>query len=208
MATNQPDTWRIAGEVGAGVLAFGFNSPAQLHESIAIYRKAIAEAETPYGMKNDQILFAPCMFCHEDEKTALETAAPAVRFFIESNLGYVTQWADGGYDDYRYYTEIGKEFLKLPELTEEESAGLSPDACMIKAGRKAGMFCVGTPEQCREVVEVYRDAGVDQLSFVCQVGSLTDEQIRGSLELFAAKVAPHFASDTASGRVSTPVAGS
>jgi alkanesulfonate monooxygenase SsuD/methylene tetrahydromethanopterin reductase-like flavin-dependent oxidoreductase (luciferase family) len=190
MACTQPDTWKIAGELGCGVLAFGFAEPGQLEQAIAEYREAIANCNTPYGVVNDQIAFAPPMFCHEDENTALETAAPGVQFFVESNFGYVMQWAQTEYDDYRYYRDIGEGLLQLPELTEQEKAGLSPSAALLKAGVKSNLFCVGTPEQCREFCQYYFDAGIDQLIFNCQLGHIGHDDIMGSLRLFGSDVLP------------------
>jgi alkanesulfonate monooxygenase SsuD/methylene tetrahydromethanopterin reductase-like flavin-dependent oxidoreductase (luciferase family) len=194
MACTQPNSWALAGSIGAGVLAFGFASPGELEQAISSYREASAAASTPYGVVNNQVAFAPPMFCSLDEREALETAAPAILFFMECNFRYVMQWAETDAEDYAFYKKIGTDILKLPELTEEEKEGLSPQAQMIKAGVKAGLFCVGTPDQCREFVRGYEAQGVDQMLMICQLGTLTDEQIQGSMKLFGAEVLPEFSS--------------
>ena len=51
---------------------------------------------------------------------------------------------------------------------------------------------IGTPEQVVELVERYRQAGVDQVIFVQQAGPNQHEHICESLELFGKKVLPHF----------------
>jgi alkanesulfonate monooxygenase SsuD/methylene tetrahydromethanopterin reductase-like flavin-dependent oxidoreductase (luciferase family) len=192
MACTQPSSWALAGELGAGVLAFGFASPGELSGAICSYRAASARANPPYGLVNDQIAFAPPMFCAPDEREALELAAPAILFFMECNFRYVMQWKDTAAADYAFYRQVGTDILKLPELTEGEKRGLSPGAAMIKAGVKAGLFCVGTPAQCREFVAGYQAQDVDQLLLICQLGSLTNQQIQRSMRLFGAEVLPEF----------------
>ena len=53
--------------------------------------------------------------------------------------------------------------------------------------------CIGTPDQIREFVRAYEDAGVDELIFVSQAGRNRHEDICESMELFAAEVMPEFA---------------
>jgi len=200
MACTQPSSWALAGELGAGVLAFGFAAPGELEQAITSYRTASANAQTPYGLVNNQVAFAPSLFCAEDETEALELAAPGILFFMECNFRYVLQWADTDSDDYAFYKKIGTDILKLPELTDAEKRGLSPEAQTIKAGVKAGLFCVGTPAQCREFVRGYAEQDVDQLLMLNQLGSLTNDQIKSSMSLFGSEVLPEFSESFAAAR--------
>ena len=52
---------------------------------------------------------------------------------------------------------------------------------------------VGTPDQIREYLRRYEDAGVDQVIFVSQAGRNRHEHIMESLELFGKEVLPEFA---------------
>jgi isopentenyl diphosphate isomerase/L-lactate dehydrogenase-like FMN-dependent dehydrogenase len=52
---------------------------------------------------------------------------------------------------------------------------------------------IGTPDQIRDLVRRYEEAGVDQLIFVSQAGRNRHEDICESLELFAEQVMPEFA---------------
>jgi alkanesulfonate monooxygenase SsuD/methylene tetrahydromethanopterin reductase-like flavin-dependent oxidoreductase (luciferase family) len=195
LAATQPSTWGLAGQLGAGVLAFGFANPGQLEEAIAEYRTQIANCQSPYGVVTNQILFAPPTYCAEDETEALEVSGEHVMFFVQKNLEFVNQWAAQDFKDYSYYSHVGEDILKIPPLREEEKQGLSSTAQLIKAGRKAGLFCVGTPDQCREFVGSYESAGINQLAFICQLGGLTDDQVRDSMRLLGEKVIPEY-SDT------------
>src|SRR5437868_4966376 len=51
---------------------------------------------------------------------------------------------------------------------------------------------VGSPDQIREYLRRYEEAGVDQLIFVMQAGKNRHEHIMESLELFGREVLPEF----------------
>ena len=66
-------------------------------------------------------------------------------------------------------------------------------AKVAAAGGDEGLRgCVGTPEQLRQYLRRYEDAGVDQLIFIMQAGRNTHEHIMESMELFAREVMPEF----------------
>ena len=60
---------------------------------------------------------------------------------------------------------------------------------MPEAGPSSG---IGTPDQLREHLRGFEDAGVDQVIFIQQGGRNRHEHICESLELFAEKVLPDF----------------
>lgn len=195
MAVTQPASWTLAGELGAGVLAFGFATPGELAPAMASYRAGAAVAPRPYGVVNNQIAFAVTMYCAPTDDEALEAAAPAILFWMECNYGYVKQWSKSDAKDYEFYKLVGTDIIDLPELSEDEKKGLSPQAQVIKQGVKANLFCVGSPETCRRVVQYYADAGVDQLIVLSQLGALANNQIQDSMRLFAAEVKSAFVQD-------------
>jgi len=51
---------------------------------------------------------------------------------------------------------------------------------------------IGTPEQVRDAMHQFEEAGVDQTVFIQQGGNNRHEDICASLELFAARVMPEF----------------
>lgn len=53
---------------------------------------------------------------------------------------------------------------------------------------------LGTPEECIEQVAVYRDMGADTLVYHCQHQGIPQRQMLESMELFATRVMPAFAS--------------
>ncbi len=51
-----------------------------------------------------------------------------------------------------------------------------------------GSMAVGTPEQCRRIVDVYEQAGADQLILYVELPFLTHPQIMKSIRLFGEQV--------------------
>ena len=63
----------------------------------------------------------------------------------------------------------------------------------MAAGDRTGLRgATGTPEQVREYLERFEQAGVDQVIFVLQAGRNRHEHICESLELFGREVLPAF----------------
>jgi hypothetical protein len=54
---------------------------------------------------------------------------------------------------------------------------------------------IGTPDQIRELLLGYQEAGIDQVIFVSQSGHNRHEDICESMELFAREVMPEFQDD-------------
>ncbi len=88
-------------------------------------------------------------------------------------------------------------------LERRDKMGYSPEAAFATqreilgakaaSGDRTGLRgAVGTPEQLREFLRRYEEAGVDQLIFVLQAGRNRHEDIMESLELFGAEVLPEF----------------
>jgi hypothetical protein len=73
--------------------------------------------------------------------------------------------------------------------------GLSPEAALLGGQVQAGLFCVGSPATCVEFVQKHVDAGIDQLIFPIQFGTLTNEQITRSAQLFTDEVMPKFSTN-------------
>jgi alkanesulfonate monooxygenase SsuD/methylene tetrahydromethanopterin reductase-like flavin-dependent oxidoreductase (luciferase family) len=55
-----------------------------------------------------------------------------------------------------------------------------------------GRFCVGTPDECIEVVENYERIGADEIMPIFQAGPATHQEVLNSLRLFGKYVIPHF----------------
>jgi hypothetical protein len=65
-------------------------------------------------------------------------------------------------------------------------------AKVVQGGLGGLRGAVGTPDQIREYLRRYEEAGVDQVIFVSQSGKNRHEDIMESLELFGREVLPEF----------------
>jgi hypothetical protein len=94
---------------------------------------------------------------------------------------------------------VWQEFLE-----RRSHMGYSPEAALaarsetlgakIASGDTTGLRgAVGTPDQVREYLRRFEEAGVDQIIFVLQAGRNRHEHIMESLELFGTQILPEFA---------------
>jgi alkanesulfonate monooxygenase SsuD/methylene tetrahydromethanopterin reductase-like flavin-dependent oxidoreductase (luciferase family) len=200
IAATQPESWKLAGERGLGILSFGFSQPGMLEENIAIYNDALATAKPVSGAINRQIAVSPMMYCAETDEEALETAWPHIQFFVQQNVGFISQWKGNTTRAYDYYEKMAAfadqgELFALPTFEPLDLPGLSDEARMLGGQVRNGLFCVGSPATCIEFVQMHVDAGIDQLIFPVQFGTLTHAQITKSVRLFTDEVMPKFSSN-------------
>src|SRR5208282_4628609 len=98
-------------------------------------------------------------------------------------------------------TDVWSEFQK-----RRAERGFSPDVAIAmrqrrlatrlddSSGAQQGIRgAVGTPDQLREYLRRYEEAGIDQMIFVMQAGKNRHEHIMEAIELFAREVLPEFA---------------
>jgi alkanesulfonate monooxygenase SsuD/methylene tetrahydromethanopterin reductase-like flavin-dependent oxidoreductase (luciferase family) len=55
-----------------------------------------------------------------------------------------------------------------------------------------GRFILGSPEECIEEIEKYRELGIDELVLRCQWPGMPNKDSLRALELFGDKVLPHY----------------
>jgi alkanesulfonate monooxygenase SsuD/methylene tetrahydromethanopterin reductase-like flavin-dependent oxidoreductase (luciferase family) len=80
----------------------------------------------------------------------------------------------------------------MPVAEPVQIPGLTPEEARLGGLTQAGSVCIGSPETCAAFMQKYVDAGFDQIILSAQYGNLTNEQIQGSLQLFADEVLPRF----------------
>jgi alkanesulfonate monooxygenase SsuD/methylene tetrahydromethanopterin reductase-like flavin-dependent oxidoreductase (luciferase family) len=110
---------------------------------------------------------------HEDEQEARERGVDGFQFFRYAVNALVANETRPGRS--RLWEEY--EELRGPDLPTIAAPG------------------IGTPDNYRELVRGFQDAGVDQVIFLQQGGRNRHEHICESLELFADQVLPEFAED-------------
>jgi alkanesulfonate monooxygenase SsuD/methylene tetrahydromethanopterin reductase-like flavin-dependent oxidoreductase (luciferase family) len=172
VACSNRDTIHLAARLGIGALTFAFIDPAEARKWVSEYYEIVKTECVPIGHAvNANIAMVTGFSCHQDEAEARRRGEDGFRFFGYA-LGH--HYIFGTHKPGR--TDIWANFEKArPAL---------PDA-----GPNRG---IGTPDQLREHLASFEDAGVDQVIFIQQGGKNRHEHICESLELFAAKVLPDF----------------
>jgi hypothetical protein len=130
------------------------------------------------------------------EEAAIRRGVEGANFFGYSLAHYYLfgEHEPGRTDVWREFEERRSEQGYDPDAVAKAAA--NPDrlgAKVVEDGASGLRGAVGTPEQVREFLRRYEEAGVDQVVFVSQAGRNRHEDIMESLELFGREVLPEFA---------------
>jgi alkanesulfonate monooxygenase SsuD/methylene tetrahydromethanopterin reductase-like flavin-dependent oxidoreductase (luciferase family) len=195
VACSRRDTILLAAEKGIGALSFAFVEPEDARHWVADYEAVLEERCVPVGLSvNPQVACVTPMMCARTEEDALARGIEGANFF-----GYSLAHFYVFGDHVPATTDVWQEFLE-----RRGKAGYSPEAALAArhqtlgakaaAGDHTGLRgAVGTPDQLRQFLRRYEEAGVDQLIFVMQAGHNRHEDIMESLALFGTEVLPEFA---------------
>jgi alkanesulfonate monooxygenase SsuD/methylene tetrahydromethanopterin reductase-like flavin-dependent oxidoreductase (luciferase family) len=197
VACSRRETIHLAATKGIGALSFSFIEPAEAKAWVDDYYATLASDDcVPGGFAvNPQVACVLPMMCHEDEETAIERGLDGGHFFGYSLAHFYVfgQHKPG-------VTNVWDEFQERRALFGFDrniaaKTGQQLGAQLMEEGLGALRGAIGTPEQIRQLIRGYQDAGVDQLIFVSQAGKNQHEHICESLELFAREVMPEFAEE-------------
>ncbi len=186
MACTNRDTIKVAASIGVGALAFSFLDPQEATNWAEIYYGIIkSEQCVPIGHSvNANIAMVSNFSVHHDRSEAIRRGHEGFEFF-----GYAAN-ALVAHDTVPGRTNMWGDYLaKRGNRTEE----------MIAASQRVDNYAsgIGTPEDMRDHLKAFQDAGVDQVIFLQQAGRNRHEHICESLELFAAEVMPEFKAEVA-----------
>ncbi len=194
VACSRRETILLAAEKGIGSLTFAFIDPEEAVHWVADYEATLAERCVPVGHAvNANVACVTPMMCAPTEELAIERGLEGGNFFGYS-LGHYYIFGDhapGSTDVWAEFVDKRAERGYSPEVEAalaEERLGAKVAAGDTKGLRGA----TGTPQQIREYLGRYEQAGVDQLIFVMQAGKNRHEDICESLELFGKEVLPEF----------------
>ncbi len=195
VACSRYDTIALAAEKGMGALSFAFIDPEAARGWVEGYEQILTEQCVPVGEAvNPQIACVTPMMCHPDEQTAMAMGLEGGNFFGYS-LGHYYVFGDHRPGE----TDVWAEFQERRHIHGYDPAvALASETevlgAKIVAGDNSGLRgAVGTPDQIREFLRRYEEAGVDQVIFIMQAGRNRHDDIMSSLELFGTEVLPEFA---------------
>jgi alkanesulfonate monooxygenase SsuD/methylene tetrahydromethanopterin reductase-like flavin-dependent oxidoreductase (luciferase family) len=184
-----PPLWRSASrreaiidaaKKGMGALTFSFLGPEEAGQWVDDYYATIESEDcVPVGLAvNPNLAMTMYLMANEDEKVAKQQSLASHEFFARGVVYY-----------YRYGRPVPGNTQLWEDLGIAEVESGESDAS-VTAG--SAFDAVGTPEQIRQNLRKFEEAGVDQILLICQTGKIPHEQICASLELFAQEVMPEF----------------
>ena len=194
VACSRRETILLAARRGIGALTFAFIEPEQAKEWVDEYYSLIQSDEcVPAGFAvNPNFAVVLPMMMHKDEATAIDRGIDGAHFFGFSLAHYYVfgDHRPGITNVWDEFQAKRAEFGFAREIINADDGPLGVK--ILEQGFGSLRGAIGTPEQVVELVERYRQAGVDQVIFVQQCGANKHEHVCESLELFGKKVLPHF----------------
>ena len=181
VACSQRETIRMAARLGIGALTFAFVDPLEAKTWVDEYYSIIKSEEcVPIGWAvNPNICMVSSFSCHQDRATAVNRGLDGFEFF-----GFALGSLYGFGEHKPGRTNLWENFQKM-------KASQKSDIDMVNSltGARGG---IGTPDDLRNHMNKFEQAGVDQVTFIQQAGMNKHEHILESLELFAAEVMGEF----------------
>ncbi|MEY2476426.1 MAG: hypothetical protein QOG87_1741 [Actinomycetota bacterium] len=194
VACSRRETIHLAAQRGLGALSFSFVEPDEAKVWVDDYYATLQSDEcVPAGFSvNPNLAIVTPFMCHADEETAIERGLDGGHFF---GYSLIHHYAIGQHQP--GITNVWDEFQEKRSMYgfDREVAAQTGDslAAMIEQGGLGSLRgAIGTPDQVRDLVQGYADAGVDQVIFVSQAGRNQHAHICESMELFAREVMPEF----------------
>ncbi|MGE5830647.1 MAG: MupA/Atu3671 family FMN-dependent luciferase-like monooxygenase, partial [Micromonosporaceae bacterium] len=160
-AAGSPDTFRLAGELGAGVLT---NLMAQslddLVEKISLYRQSWRDA----GHDGDgQVTLMLHAFLADDAEAAYARARDPLLGYFRSSV-----------DVSRGFAAAQGLAVRPDDLSEADMQALLEHG-LDRYFREGGLF--GTPQTCTEVLDQVRQIGVDEIAALVDFGTSTEDTL-------------------------------
>lgn len=176
IAASNLNTYEFAARQGVGVIGVTRNSVDETRSAIATYRNTIRNADPAGfigGASNEHVGAFALTCCHEDNRTGRDLACAAARWYNGDN--------DAELNHVRFATAGGKEGV-VAKFRSRSNEQLIED----------GMAIGGSPDAVCRQVERWADAGLDQMIFVVQAGTLSHDQAMRSIALIGEHVIPKF----------------
>jgi natural product biosynthesis luciferase-like monooxygenase protein len=167
-ASGHPDTFKLAGELGANVLTHLLGqSVSELADKLAVYRSA-RKAHGHAGEGHVTLMLHT--FVGEDDDAVREIVRTPFTAYLRSSIDLIKNdpWAFG---TFKRAANGSKENGKPANFTEEELDAMSKHA-FGRYFETSGLF--GSVQRCEEMIENLRGLGVDEIGCLIDFGVPAD----------------------------------
>jgi alkanesulfonate monooxygenase SsuD/methylene tetrahydromethanopterin reductase-like flavin-dependent oxidoreductase (luciferase family) len=197
VASTQPDTCRLAGEKGLGLLMPQLGGPESARESIAAYKEAVAHPLDPIGLvRNQECALFTCAYADDDDERGQILGGEAAMWYLQClSAIYANDWSGQPFEDvpdsYKFHAASRAKGLVTGGTL---ATGVTKDAMANSDAARAliekGAFCVGDKHRVLSTLKRYKDAGADRVVCVMQLANLRHEDLMRSIEIFGTEVLP------------------
>ncbi len=175
VAANSPETFELMGQMGIPIFAAAQVNPfLKIKEYLPIYREARAAAGHPDRGGEDVTILVPTYVANTRAQVRQEMEPSIMRWLQSAAARYTSRLQAG-------MQAAPERYERIRSMTWE------------RAGQVMGVF--DTPEACVDRLhQLQEDFNTDRfITWFNQGGLVPHAQVMRSMELFAAKVMPHFA---------------
>jgi alkanesulfonate monooxygenase SsuD/methylene tetrahydromethanopterin reductase-like flavin-dependent oxidoreductase (luciferase family) len=213
---SSPETAFQAAERGIGMFGVSFGSLQEQSARIEQYRRTIQDCEPVGAFVNEQVAISNWLYCSEDEQEAEAMGRLMVATFNILNTQFVgirnvypalayrsllerkIRYASGASDDPKLIAaaKAAAEAGKAADISRAANGLAASGGSLVKTqvgefGRENLAF--GTPQRCIDVLKRWESAGVEQVVFLLNEGTMIpQDKVLASMRLFAAEVMPAF----------------
>jgi alkanesulfonate monooxygenase SsuD/methylene tetrahydromethanopterin reductase-like flavin-dependent oxidoreductase (luciferase family) len=196
LACTRTESLETAGGRGMGALVLGFGGPEEVAKKNDLYRKSWAarKPEDQVGYNPIEHFAALCpAIVLGDGQEARRIGVRGQRYFMES-LAYWysggtkpdhTKWAD---DDLRVDQTTGEKVIRSRWASEEIVVDFSDPSMALMNPNHA----YGTVEDAIGYVTRLQEAGVDEVLFICQMGTVPQWAQLETIRNIGEQLIPHF----------------
>jgi alkanesulfonate monooxygenase SsuD/methylene tetrahydromethanopterin reductase-like flavin-dependent oxidoreductase (luciferase family) len=194
LACTNPETVRRAASYGVGPMVLGFGGPEVIGDMRRMFDEERArrdpEAVVSPGMINDEFVALCPTFLMDDRDEAFRRGCRALRFFAEA----ITHWAaPNGVAPARDTEHVDNAAFMAEHLQMAKDAIARGEAPPTAASSMYNTdHALGDADTAIAYVERLRDAGVDNVMCLIQMGTLGQDEMMESIRIFGEQVIPHF----------------
>ncbi len=174
MAATSPDSAKLVGSYGLGLLSFAIMQPLDVLKSrIEDYKAEVAKCTKPLTrVKNDRVAAYTLVHCAETMQECEDNGIwDAVWWWYQNLAEFTLQW------ELAHMSQEEKDRV-FPLLKKHAEGKFKPQSF-----NDYNMIIVGDPDQCLEKMIKFEEIGVDQLLCYVQFGRLPHESIMKTIEL-------------------------